>query len=159
MAIVVEDGSIVTGANSYVSESDLSSYASARGINLSGDPEELLIKAMDYIESLSYIGIKFSRDQELQWPRVDVWIDDYYLDSDTIPQQLKNGLMITAIEIDSGNNPISTISTSDQTKRKRVGDIEVEYKDGASSSPIIRSISSALYKLLDQIGSVRVSKA
>lgn len=146
MTIVVEDGSIVTNSNSYVSEAELTAYASARGITLVGDEEELLIKAMDYIESLSFIGIKFTRDQSLQWPRVDVVIDGYYVDADTIPQELKNGQMAVALAIDEGNSPLSNVER--KTIRERVGEIEVEYSEGSSSTIISRSINAALSKLI-----------
>ncbi len=54
MAIVVEDGTQVAGANSYVSESDLTTYASDRGVALSETESVLIIKAMDYLNTLRY---------------------------------------------------------------------------------------------------------
>ncbi len=156
MAIVVETGSIVNGANSYVSETELTTYAIARGITLVGDEEELLINAMDYIESLAFIGLKWTRDQDLKWPRSDVWIDGYYIDSDTIPNELKNGQMAVAIAVDQGNGPLKTIDR--QTKRERVGELEVEYMDGSSSTPIVRTINSSLAKLMKNGGQGQMFK-
>lgn len=146
VTIVVEDGSIVPGANSYVSAADLTTYASNRGITLVGDPSILLIRAMDYIESLGYKGHKVSSAQPLQWPRYGVFIDSYYLDADYIPVELKNGLMQTAIAVDQGNDPLAVMTQG--VKRERVDVIEIEYMDGSSSSPIIKQINAALYKLL-----------
>lgn len=144
--IIVEDGTIVAGANSYVSEADLTAFAAARGITLTSDEDDLLYQAMDYIEAKLYIGYKLTRDQALQWPRGDVKIDGYYIDSDTIPQELKNGLMQTAIAIDQSNDPLQDLPRS--TKREKVGDIEVEYSDSATSVVINRKINAALWKLL-----------
>lgn len=145
MAIVVEDGTGVANANSYVSEADLTAYATSRGITLTGDEEELLIKAMDYIESLSYIGIRWTRDQALQWPRVDVLIDGYYQDVDDIPRELKNGQMETAIAIDQGNDPQSAIER--QKSSVRVGSLAVTYESGQATT-LVRRITNSLSKIL-----------
>lgn len=146
MTIIVEDGSIVTGANSYVTELELTAFATARGVALTADEEVLLISAMDYIESLSFKGYKISRDQPLQWPRVSVIVDGFNLDSNSIPQDLKNGLMQCAIAIDQGNNPLQDAPRS--TKREKVGELEVEYMDSASSVVINKKILTSLQKLL-----------
>lgn len=145
MAIVVEDGTIVANANSYVSEATLTAYATARGITLTGDLEELLIKAMDYIESLDFIGVKYTRDQGLQWPRADVVIDYYYRDVDYIPTELTKGLMETAISIDGGEDPLSDIAR--QKKSVSVGEISVEYET-SSSTTTVRKINSSLAKIV-----------
>lgn len=151
MAIVVEDGTIVAGANSYVTEAELTTYATARGITLAGDTEELLIKAMDYIESLAYKGIKLTQDQPLQWPRANVVVDGYLLSTDEIPTELKNGEMETAISIDGGEDPLADIP---RVKTKStVGPISVEYAEGSSSTTTVRRITAQLRKLLANNGS------
>jgi len=159
--IIVEDGSIVEGANSYVSEAQLTTYASDRGITLTADADVLLIRAMDYIESLGYKGVKSYRSQPLQWPRRGVYIDGYYVDSDVIPNELKNGLMQTAIAMDQGFDPLAVQTQG--IKSETVDVISVTYMDGSSSSPIIRQINAALYKLLGGNGGtgnvITVSKA
>lgn len=146
MAIVVEDGSIVSGANSYVSVADLTAYATARGITLIEDEEVLLIKAMDYIESLNYQGVKKTQAQPLSWPRAYVFIDSYYFPTDQIPSQLKNGQMQTAIAIDQGNDPLAVVDP--QVKTETVDVISVTYMDGTNSVPIVKAINATLYKLL-----------
>lgn len=146
MAIVVEDGSIVAGANSYVSEAELTAYATQRGVTLTGTEESLLIKAMDYLETLDYIGEKKTADQPLQWPRTNAYIDGYLFASDEIPKELKSAQMALAISIDSGTDPMATIERA--TKREKVDVIEVEYMDNASSVAIITSVNRMLRKLL-----------
>ena len=146
MALIIEDGSIVTGANSYISTTNFTAYATARGLTITGDEEQLLIQAMDYIESQSYKGIKSTRDQALQWPRVGVYVDGYYLDSDTIPQQLINGQCEVALSIDAGTGPLADVSR--QTKREKVDVLEVEYSDSSAPYVINRKIRNALWKLL-----------
>lgn len=146
MAIVVEDGSIVSGANSYASEAELTAYATARGVTLTAGTEELLLKAMDYLETLEYVGTKSTADQPLQWPRTGVYIDGYALSDDAIPQELKNAEMALAISIDSGVDPMATLERA--TKREKADVLEVEYMDNASSVAIITSVNRLLRKLL-----------
>lgn len=145
MTIIVEDGSIVTGANSYVTEAELTAFAAARGVTVSGDPEELLIKAMDYIESREFIGIKYDPDQSLQWPRSRVVIDTYARDYDEIPQELKNAQILGALAIDEGNDPLANAERVE--KSVKVGAIEIEYEAGRSST-ILSKLDASLRKLL-----------
>lgn len=157
--IIVEDGSGVTGANSYVSESELATYAADRGVTLTGTDTVLLIQAMDSLEQESFKGDKVLSDQALQWPRMNVVLDGYYIDSDGIPQLLKDAQMETVIAIDAGNNPLNTVARA--TKSTKVGSIEVEYMDGASDSVKTPAINNKLRKLVKSSGgfSVRAVRA
>lgn len=146
MAIVVEDGTIVTGANSYVTTAALTTYATARGVTLTSGAETLLIQAMDYIESLDYKGVRIDRDQPLKFPRAGIMVDGFELVYTTIPDYLKNGLMHTAMAIDAGNGPLLDLPRA--TKREKVGEIEVEYSDSSSSVIIVRKIMAMLHPLL-----------
>lgn len=147
MTIIVEDGSLIANANSYVSAANLTAFATARNISLTGDASILLIQAMDYIETLNYKGRKRSRDQALQWPRFGVVVDTYPIDSTVIPNELKNGQMQTALAIDAGNGPQQVIPR--KTIREKIGDLEVEYAAGAVTSPMDVKINGFLWKLLD----------
>lgn len=155
--IIVEDG---TGdnlnANSYVSEADLSTYASDRGITITGTPAVLLIQAMDYVESQMFIGTKETDTQPLQWPRNNVYIDGYYVAPEDLPSELKNGQMATALAIDAGNDPLSTVDR--EVKKEKVDVIEVEYMDGAASESINRTINAAMRKIIVGGGSTLVRR-
>ena len=144
--IIVENGTVVAGANSYVSEAGLLDYAASRGVTLSGATDVLIIKAMDYIESLSFIGDKHREAQPLQWPRDEVYIDRYYIERETIPKELKNGVYTAALAIDAELDPLRIVERA--TKREKVDVIEVEYMDSAAAETIVRTISAALYKIL-----------
>jgi len=149
--IIVEDGTVVAGANSYASESELINYASDRGVVLTAATDVLLIKAMDYIESLSFIGSKGSEGQPLQWPRKDVYIDGFYAGSATIPAALKTGQIATALAIDSENSPLANVERA--TKREKVDVIEIEYMSSAAAQPIVKTINAAMRKILAGGGS------
>ena len=149
MTIVVEDGSIVANANSYVSEAELVAYASARGITISGTNEQLLIRAMDYLESLDFIGLKYLSTQSLQWPRAYVEIDTYYVDIDEIPAELKKAQIEIALAIDAGNDPLSDIER--QKSSVKVGELAVTYENNQSTT-IVRKINNSLKKLIRSTG-------
>jgi hypothetical protein len=89
MALTIEDGSGVAGANSYVSVVNAQAWVTARGIIVTMT-EALLLKAMDYLESLraEYQGTKTDSAQALQWPRAGVYIDGTLIDDDVIPTEL-----------------------------------------------------------------------
>jgi len=146
MAIEVEDGTGKTNSNSYISEADFATYASDRGITVTGTASELLIQAMDYIEQQPFKGWKYTDDQALQWPRGGVYIDGYYVDVDEIPQLLQEALCEVALGVDAGNNPLATQDR--MTKREKVGDIEVEYSESSRATAYLAAAESKLQKLL-----------
>lgn len=77
MALIKEDGTIVTGANSYADEADADAYQTNRGRTLWVDAttevaDAALVRATDYIEgrwSLLFVGAPLGDVQELGWPR------------------------------------------------------------------------------------------
>ena len=123
----------------YGTDSDLTTYASERGITISGTASQLLTLAHDYIESLDYIGQKAEEDQVDQWPRKNAYIDGYELDENTVPQGIIDAELQTAIAIDQGNSPFATVTPA--VKRESVDVLSVEYQDGASNrsfDPMVR---------------------
>ena len=146
MAIIVEDGTLVAGANSYASEAELAAYADLRGIVITGIESELLITAMDYIESRAFLGTKKSVDQALVWPRNGVYIDGFLIADDAIPQLLKDAQMEAALAVEAGSNPSGSVARA--TKREKLGEMEVEYMDGAAAVTINRALSGKLSKLV-----------
>lgn len=114
---------IVVGENSYVTEAELTAYASDRGQTISGDTSVLLIQAMDYIETRPYSGIKTDPDQDLQFPR--------YPEVE-VPQDIKVAQMVAAMLTDSGVNLFATVGRA--VKMEKVDVLETEYMDNAAES-------------------------
>lgn len=102
MSLIVEYGAGVKGANTYVSELDLETYASENKLDFDGDESELLLLAMMYIEQLAFKGKKRTEYQRLQWPRLEVIIDRKSVSESSIPNILKNLQCEVAIEIANG---------------------------------------------------------
>lgn len=103
MALTVEDGTIVTGANSYVATADADAYLAARGMDADwsakqdGDKEALLVRAMDYMRAAyrgRWKGWRVRDHQALDWPRQGVIVFDLPFNGqvrfDTIPDEIKN---------------------------------------------------------------------
>jgi len=147
MAIIVEDGSIVAGSNSYITEAELTAYASDRGVTIAGTPAELILKATDYLETLSYKGNRYTKEQSLQWPRSNVWIDGFSVEVDEIPEDLKTAQLALALEIDAGNDPLAPVERA--TKKEKVDVIEVEYMDGTRDSTYAPSYQRYINKLIN----------
>lgn len=145
MTLVVEDGNNLVNSNSYVSVVDFQAYAAERDITIDGDPEVLLIKAMDYLEGLVYKGEKFTLAQPLQWPRIDVIIDNFIVAADTIPPHLVRGQMEVALAIDRGIDPTADISRVKE--QVRVGEISVTYQKNMAVT-LVRKITHTLWKIL-----------
>lgn len=107
MSIIVEDGSNVPNANSYVSLIDARAILNPLGQDLNANDvtaEQQLLNSMNYIEAFraKYKGQRTERTQPLQWPRIGVCIDDFVLDFDVIPQDLINAQVFAAYEFSTG---------------------------------------------------------
>ena len=165
MTLIIEDGSIVTNANSYVTVVELAAYALLRGTDLSGlneaQTEALIIKAMDYLESKrgQYKGSRVSSDQELQWPRLgvyDVDLQGELYPHDAIPRELKYAQMSLAIEANSHDlQPNRLRSDKGQVIKEKIdGAIEVEYANSGAvqSIPAFAKADALLSPLLKHNG-------
>lgn len=144
--IIVEDGSIVANANSYVSEAELTTYATDRGVTLTTSADVLIIQAMDYIEVQSYKGARVSSTQELSWPRSGVYVDGVLIASNEIPKDLKLAQMATCLSINAGFNPLAVVDRA--TKREKLDVMEIEYQENANDSAYMPGINRYLNKLL-----------
>lgn len=145
--ITKETGTGSASSTSYVSEADLTAYIAERGITLVNTitDSELLIKAMDYLESQRFIGDKGSKAQALQWPRWGASLDGYYIDTDEIPLLLQEAQMEIAISIDGGVDPMATEAR--ETIKEKVGPIEVEYSTSARAKEYLTAAETKLMKL------------
>lgn len=157
MALIIENGTNVANANSYVALIEARAYATARGKTLPVDDaalESQLIQAMDYLESYrdKYKGSKTSETQSLQWPRCDVWIDAFLFPYNAIPQLLKNAQSQLAIELHNGVSIMPNF-TDGLVKREKVDVIEVEYSETSlSSQPQLTVVNKLLQPLFKNSG-------
>ena len=158
MALIIEGGSGVAGANTYASVAALRGYAALRGITLPVDDascEILLIKAMDYLSGVTgWQGVKANPDNPLDFPRTGVVVDGVTLLSTAIPSTLitaQIALAIEAIKTDLQPNQMPTdkgaiIEASAQTGT------HVKYAapvaGNARTKPFFAKVDALLSKLL-----------
>jgi hypothetical protein len=150
MALTVEDGTGVAGANSYVDLATVRAYMTDRGLSVTGVEvdsilSEILIRATDYLESkrLRYIGSKLYGDGHLQWPRIEsdglgVTVEGFTLAPTAIPNEIKLAQCQLVVDI-SEIDPLPVTTASAAIKRERVeGIAETEYAINNSSAPLPR---------------------
>jgi hypothetical protein len=152
MSLIVEDGSLVIGAESYVGVADASAYHLARGNSTwasmtSGQMEEALRRAADYMVAtyrMRWKGYRKDVTQSLDWPRRLVFLDpsvygvgaaDYIggygygfasmIADNLIPQEVKNVCAEFALRAAAGEllPDLGRISSSE-----RVGPIAITYQ-------------------------------
>lgn len=138
MALVIEDGSGVAGANSYIGVTAARAYASARGLSLpaaDADVEVLLVKAMDYIEAFrtEFQGLKTDATQALQWPRTGATLDGYEVASDTIPTVLASAQ--AQLAADANLQELMPTGTGREVVMEKVDVISVQYAESGDTNP------------------------
>jgi hypothetical protein len=106
VALIIENGSIVDNANSFVTAAEMVAYAALRGVTITADTttqEQHIILAMDYLVSReqSMKGTRVSDLQELPYPRFNVRYNGYYITGSEIPKELKNAQIELAIQLGS----------------------------------------------------------
>jgi hypothetical protein len=106
MALTIEDGSIVTGADSWVTRAEFIAYALARGVIVADEDatDVYLVKAAAFIDDheANLKGWRVERDQPLSFPRGDLYIEDWYWQPTEIPRQVKLCQMAYALDMKSG---------------------------------------------------------
>jgi hypothetical protein len=158
MALVIEDGSGVAGATSYVTLTEARAYAAARGLTLpSGDPalEQLLTKGTDYLEGLRgrFKGNKANGSGYLQWPRTNadgtgIDVDGYTVDPTTIPSELKLAQCQLAVELQT-QDPTPTTS-GPAVRQETIGPITTVYAVGDNAGnplPVMPKVEALLAPL------------
>ena len=140
MALIIEDGSQVANANSYVTDAEYTTYATLKGLTVGANAakrEVELLRAMDYLQGFesSMQGTRASSTQGVSFPRYNVVLYSYLLASDFIPKELKSSQFEAAAYAHTGtltpNEAIKNVS------KERLGDLEVNYFKGGQSEKVI----------------------
>ena len=132
MALITQTNDSVTGANSYASVTDLTTYADSRGITLKGAPEQLLFLAMDILSIKRFKGEKTNPEQSTHFPVIGLGV----------PRAIKQAQVMLAVSLD-GAPPVNEVPTA-QISREKVDVIEVQYFEAKDNQ-------SALLKMVDEL--------
>ena len=150
MALIVEDGSGKSDSESYISVADASNYHTVRGNTawaaLATDAlrEAALRRATDYMRQAyrsRWQGYKVNEDQALDWPRYDVEVEGYAVDSDIVPTEVKNACAELALKASAADlNPDLTQGVLSE----QVGSIQVTYDKASPQFTRYRAIDALL---------------
>lgn len=152
--LIIEDGTGLSTADSYISASDATVYHNLRGNTLwatmsTNEQEQAIRRATDYMGmaySQAWQGRRVSSTQALDWPRVDVVVNGWYVNATTIPSIIKSACAELAFKAAAGE------LLADQTQgvvSEQIGPIKVEYNK--SSPALVR------YKAIDAMLSAYVT--
>lgn len=137
MALIIEDGTIVSGANSFVTVAEIRAYSDLRGLDLPTEDsgvEILAIKAMDYLGSIEprYQGHRYDEDQGLCFPRECIYYFQKYVGGE-IPDALKNAQCQLAF--DANENDLLAAGTGKEIIEEKVGALGMKYNPNGNSAP------------------------
>jgi hypothetical protein len=155
ITIIIEDGSIVSGANSYASVAQARAFATNRGVELSSDNDvvaSMLIQATDYLETFAcqYQGEKVDGlEQSLEWPRSGVVIHGKELAETSIPELLVKAQLQAVLAVKAGIALLPNYSARDFVIKEKVGELETQYANPLSvgMQPKLSSVESLLAPL------------
>lgn len=134
--LIVEDGSVVADANSYVTLAFAASYHTLRANEAWGDAGEdervaALIKATDYIDTRwRFVGSRTDEAQTLEWPRDDATDINGFDQEDNVPTVVQQTVAEYALRALTA--PLLPDPTPDENgkyitlKREKVGPLEEE---------------------------------
>ena len=150
---------LIVGTNTYATAAELAAYAGARGLEVAGDSDVLLTKALDYLATLEdrWQGSRTSASQPLAWPRTGVYVYGTALADDAIPQSLKDAQCRLALDVDSGVDlmPNVAVGASGSVIEKTVDVVTVKYAEGYNNSqPIFVSVNGLLKPLMNTQGGI-----
>lgn len=176
MALVVETGAVIAGANSYLAIADADAYHSDRGNTAwssASDSQKTaaILAATAFLDGRYRPRFKGYRTQPLtqclEWPRVSVDVDGYqgpkanrmtgryYLQGDIIPQRIKDAVCALALRALSGS---LSPDLDPAVSKEKVDVIEIEYGKGLKGSvsyPEIDQLLSDYLKPLNSCDAVR----
>lgn len=166
MALVVEDGTGKTDAESLASVAAFQAYCTARGISYSATTsviEAALRKGTDYLGQKygqRLAGYRVSTTQALDFPRYEMPRRDIgayaYYASDAVPTAVVNACIEAAIRATTDD---LSPDLAQAVKREKVGAIETEYQDFSNARPSYPVIDALMAPFLIAGGGLRLLRA
>ncbi len=153
MSLIVEDGTGLATAESYISVVNATTYHSNRGnaawAALASDAvrEQYLRQATDYMVQAYrelWKGYRLLAAQALDWPRQDVCYDELlnaYVANNVVPTEVKNACASLALTAASG---ALAPDLGRGVLSEQIGPISVTYDKGSAEYTRYRSIDLAL---------------
>jgi hypothetical protein len=150
ITLIVEDGSRPANANTYASAATADAYHAARAYtawaSATDDAKAVaLIRATDYLNGLPWTGRKVAL-RTMAWPRVDVCLDGYSVDSTDIPDEVVLACCYMAGEFLGGADPLAPQDRA--LSSMKVGSVEMAWEQGSSPTPQYPELKGILRGLI-----------
>ena len=159
--MIVEDGTGVAGADSYVTVSFADDYFSARGSDTwsaldDAAKERALVRATDFIDNMfEWNGRRLTESQPLRFPRKGIF--DYEGAEVTgIPGALMQSVCEAAAVSAGGGELFRTHDANGSVVSEKIGDLAFTYsKDGGDGRTLYDSVNTRLRGLYRDTGKQR----
>lgn len=165
MALIVEDGTGLANAESYIAVADATTYHAARGnaawAALASDTvrEQALRRATDYMEGAygsRWRGDRVSETQALSWPRSDAEFSGFEIASTVVPDAVKRACAELALRAAADD---LLADASAQVTSETVGPISVTYAPGARQGVAYKAVDAMVSAYLKAGGGIAVVRA
>jgi hypothetical protein len=157
VALIVEDGSGVASADTYISLNDADTYHENRNnvtwAALSDDAKEgqLRLAAQMLDSEWRWKGVRVTATQARIWPRAGVTDnDDIYFAEDSVPTTVVEAQAELAVKLDYTQN----IAQPSRLKRVKAGSVEVEYENPALPREVMSFVRALISEWLEPSGKV-----
>lgn len=163
--LIIEDGSIVPGAESFATAAELVTYAANFGRTIpvgESAQESLLRRAYLQMDALLWKGRPVSAEQTGSWPRQGVVRNGFSVPSESIPAQIKAGQMALATEIHADDLDPPAQRTGAVTKERVEGAVEVQYAEAhadAAKAAAAKQSSAQFAGFLESSSQIRMVRA
>jgi len=159
MTIIVEDGTGLSTAETYIAVAAADTYHAERGniawgaLDQLDDKEPALRRATDYMRQVyrnRWKGTPVSNTQALDWPRYSVFPDNallYSLPSDAVPTEVKNACAELALRATT-TELLADVAPTGAVRSETVGPISVSYDNTGQRSMRYVAIDKMLGPLL-----------
>lgn len=160
VTFLLEDGTGIAGATSYVSVDEMKQYFFNQDYEYedytTAEIQRLLNKSTSYVDNNyrnGFPGTRLTGAQSLEFPRLGAYyIDGYTIGEDEIPTELKNAVCEMSQLISLGNDPNAVISKDGKIiKESSQVDVikeSVSYEEGSSMySDIFVPVDTALSRI------------
>lgn len=152
MALVTEDGTGLSTAESYVSVTTADAYWSARNNTTwaaltTAVKEANLRIATEYLSRYTgkWRGLRVKTTQALDWPRSEVCVDNVVIAYNVLPGQLVRAVCELAAKVVSGS---LIVDESAQVVSESIGPISTTYAQGARQQTRYAYVDALLAPLL-----------
>lgn len=143
ITLIVEDGTMPTGANTYASQTTADSWAAERGVTswagaTADEKASALVRATDYLNRLQWLGDKVDAARVFAWPRAGIV---------GVPGQVIEACCYLATQLNETGADPGAVQDRPLTSIQ-VGPISMNWESGTTDSQTYPALGGILAGLL-----------